>query len=364
MDFAFAEEQQAVSDVVEAVLADREFIGVVPAVGYDDGLWQSLAANGVLNLALPERLGGDGLGLSEVSVALRVLGKHGALTPALATLGFGVVPLVELASEDQQDRFLEGVGSGGILAAALDEPGSALPSSPSVSAVRDGSSLVLNGRKIGVLHAAEANWMLVTTDNGVVVVAPNAPGVTIARTPTASKAAEYAVTFADASVPAENLLVGTGPSSPTDKPRSVSRVNALALGAIGSYADGLVSGALRLTADHVSNRVQFGKPLATFQAVSQQLADVYVVSRTLNLGVTSAVWRLSAGLDATEDLDIVAFWLASEAQRVMQICHHLHGGLGVDITYPMNRYYSTIKDLSRLVGGSSERLDVLAAAQV
>ncbi len=353
MDFAFAEEQQAVSDVVEAVLADREFIGVVPAVGYDDGLWQSLAANGVLNLALPERLGGDGLGLSEVSVALRVLGKHGALTPALATLGFGVVPLVELASEEQQGRFLEGVGSGGILTAALDEPGSALPSSPSVSAVRDGSSLLLNGRKIGVLHAAEANWILVTTDNGVVVVAPNTPGVTIARTPTASKAAEYAVTFADASVPDSDVLRG-----------SVAQVNQFALAAIGSYADGLVSGALRLTADHVSNRVQFGKPLATFQAVSQQLADVYVVSRTLNLGVTSAVWRLSAGLDATEDLDIVAFWLASEAQRVMQICHHLHGGLGVDITYPMNRYYSTIKDLSRLVGGSSERLDVLAAAQV
>ncbi|TEA02364.1 acyl-CoA dehydrogenase family protein [Mycobacteroides salmoniphilum] len=353
MDFAFAEEQQAVSDVVEAVLADREFIGVVPAVGYDEALWQSLAGNGVLNLAIPDRLGGDGLGLSEVSVALRVLGKHGALTPALATLGFGVVPLVELASAEQQDRFLEGVGSGGILTAALDEPGSALPSSPSVSAVRDGSSLLLNGRKIGVLHAAEANWILVTTDNGVVVVAPNTPGVTIARTPTASKAAEYAVTFADASVPDSDVLAG-----------SVERVNQLALAAIGSYADGLVSGALRLTADHVSNRVQFGKPLATFQAVSQQLADVYVVSRTLNLGVTSAVWRLSAGLDATEDLDIVAFWLASEAQRVMQICHHLHGGLGVDITYPMNRYYSTIKDLSRLVGGSSERLDVLAAAQV
>ncbi|BAX95914.1 putative acyl-CoA dehydrogenase FadE [Mycobacteroides stephanolepidis] len=353
MDFAFAEEQQAVSDVVEAVLADREFIGVVPEVGYDDGLWQSLAANGVLSLALPERLGGDGLGLAEVSVALRVLGKHGALTPTLATLGFGVVPLVELACVEQQDRFLDGVGSGTILTAALDEPGSALPSTPSVSAVRDGSSLVLNGRKIGVLHAAEANWILVTTDNGVVVVAPNTPGVTITRTPTASKAAEYAVTFADASVPDSDVLGGP-----------VERVNQLAVAAIGSYADGLVSGALRLTADHVSNRVQFGKPLAAFQAVSQQLADVYVVSRTLNLGITSAVWRLSAGRDATEDLDVVAFWMAAEAQRVMQICHHLHGGLGVDITYPMNRYYSTIKDLSRLVGGSSERLDVLAAAQV
>lgn len=60
----------------------------------------------------------------------------------------------------------------------------------------------------------------------------------------------------------------------------------------------------------------------------------------------------------------MSFWMAAEAQRVMQICHHLHGGLGVDITYPMNRYYSTIKDLSRLVGGSSERLDVLPRRRV
>lgn len=133
MDFAFAEEQQAVSDVVEAVLADREFVGVVPEIGYDEAAWRALAANGVLSLALPERLGGDGLGLAEVSVALRVLGKHGALTPALATLGFGVVPLVELASGEQQDRYLAGVGDGAILTAALDEPGRAVPSAPAVS---------------------------------------------------------------------------------------------------------------------------------------------------------------------------------------------------------------------------------------
>lgn len=352
MDFALTEEQQAVSDVVETVLADREFVGVVPEAGYDESLWQTLVENGVLNLALPERLGGDGLGLAEVAVALRSLGKHGALTPALATLGFGVVPLVALASPTQQDRYLDGVGAGTIVTAALDEVGSALPDRPRLSAVREGSGVVLNGHKIAVPFAAEAKWILVSTDSGVVVVESGTPGVTITRTPSASKAAEYAVTFADVTVSDADVLAG-----------SVAELNRLALAAIGSYADGLVAGAMRLTADHVSNRVQFGKPLATFQAVSQQLADVYVVSRTLNLGVTASVWRLSEGLDATEDLEIVAFWMALEAQRVMQLCQHLHGGLGVDITYPMNRYYSTIKDLSRFVGGSTECLDALAAAQ-
>lgn len=353
MDFALTEEQQAVSDVVHSVLADREFVGTVPEIGYDEPLWKALTDNGILSLALPERLGGDGLGLAEISVVLRVLGKHGALTPALATLGFGMVPLLELASAAQQDRILADVAGGGIITAAFDEPGQALPTAPSVTAVPDGNNLRLNGRKIGVLHAAEANWILVSTDHGVIAVDPATAGVIISRTPTSSKAAEYALTFADALVPAADALTG-----------SVERLNALALAAIGSYADGLVAGALRLTADHVSQRVQFGKPLAAFQAVSQQLADVYVVSRTLNLGVMSAVWRLTQNdLDADEDLDVVSFWMASEAQRVMQICQHLHGGLGVDITYPMNRYYSMIKDLCRLVGGPSERLDVLAAAQ-
>ena len=139
------------------------------------------------------------------------------------------------------------------------------------------------------------------------------------------------------------------------------RVNQLALAAIGAFASGLVAGALRLTADYVANRHQFGKPLSTFQTVAAQLAEVYIASRTLTLAATSVVWRLSEGRDADDDLDVLGYWLASQAPPVMQICHHLHGGMGMDIAYPMDRYYSTIKDLTRLVGGPSHRLDLVGA---
>ena len=84
-------------------------------------------------LPVPERLGGDGVGLPEVATVLTEVGRHGAITPALATLGFGVVPLLDLASDEQQDRFLAGVAKGGVLTAALNEPGTALPDRPATT---------------------------------------------------------------------------------------------------------------------------------------------------------------------------------------------------------------------------------------
>jgi alkylation response protein AidB-like acyl-CoA dehydrogenase len=136
----------------------------------------------------------------------------------------------------------------------------------------------------------------------------------------------------------------------------MDRLPAAVAGA-AAVADGVIAGALALTADHVRSREQFGRALATFQAVAQQIADVYVVARTVHLAALSAAWRLEAGLDADEDIAIAAYWLAAELPTALQVCHHLHGGLGVDITYPLHRYYSHAKDLARFVGGAAYRLD-------
>ncbi len=287
------------------------------------------------------------MGLPEVGTVLTEVGRHGAITPALATLGFGVIPLLDLASDDQQDRFLAGVAKGGVLTAALNEPGTALPDRPATSFAGGR----LSGTKVGVAYAEQADWMIVTADNAVVVVSPKADGVRLVRTPTSTAADEYAVTFNDVAVGEADVLDGA----------TAHRVNQLALAMIGAFADGLVAGALRLTADYVANRKQFGKPLSTFQTVAAQLAEVYIASRTIDLAAKSVIWRLDEGRDADSDLDVLGYWITSQAPPVMQLCHHLHGGMGMDITYPMHRYYSTIKDLTRLLGGSSHRLDLVGA---
>jgi alkylation response protein AidB-like acyl-CoA dehydrogenase len=334
MDFELTAEQQAVADVVTSVM-ERD-LG-----------WSALVDGGVAALPVPERLGGDGVGLSEVGTVLTEVGRHGAITPALATLGLAVVPLVDLASDEQQDRFLAGVAKGGVLTAALNEPGTALPDRPATT-FADGR---LSGTKIGVAYAEQAEWIIVTADNAVVVVSLKADGVRLVRTPTSNGSDEYTVTFDGVAVPDSDVLAGA----------TAHRVNQLALAAIGAYADGLVAGALRLTADYVANRKQFGKPLSTFQTVAAQLAEIYIASRTIDLVAKSVIWRLTEDRDADKDLDVLGYWVTSQAPRVMQLCHHLHGGMGMDITYPMHRYYSTIKDLSRLLGGSSHRLDLVGA---
>jgi 3-oxo-4-pregnene-20-carboxyl-CoA dehydrogenase alpha subunit len=307
VDFSPDEGQQAVADVVTSALGR-------------DNSWDALVDGGVVAFGVPERLGGDGLGLPEITTALTEIGRHGTVSPALATLGLGLVPLLDLASDEQQDRFLAGVAKGGVLTAALNEPGSSLPERPGTT---------LAGGK----------------------VSPKAPGVTLTKTPTSNHSDEYVVTFADVTVPDADVLAGA----------DVRRVNQLVLASTGAFAAGLVAGALRLTADYVATREQFGKPLSTFQTVAAQLAEVYIASRTISLASTSVIWRLSEGRDADEDLDVLGYWVTSQAPPVMQLCHHLHGGMGMDIAYPMDRYYSTIKDLTRLLGGPSHRLDLVGA---
>jgi alkylation response protein AidB-like acyl-CoA dehydrogenase len=333
VDFSPGEGQQAVADVVTSALGR-------------DNTWEALVDGGVIAFGVPERLGGDGLGLPEITTALTEIGRHGAVGPALATLGLGLIPLLDLASEEQQDRFLAGVAKGGVLSAALNEPGNPLPEHPR-TALAGGK---LSGTKVGAPFAEQADWLVVTTDSAVVVVSPKADGVTLTKTPTANGSDEYAVTFADVTVPDADVLGGT---------EAVHRVNQLALAAIGAFAAGLVAGALRLTADYVANREQFGRPLSTFQTVAAQLAEVYIASRTLSLASTSVIWRLAEGRDADADLAVLGYWLTSQAPPNMQTCHHLHGGMGMDITYPMNRFYSSVKDLARLLGGPSHRLDLV-----
>ncbi|MDT0382823.1 acyl-CoA dehydrogenase, partial [Streptomyces sp. DSM 42041] len=149
------------------------------------------------------------------------IGRHGTTGPALATVGLGLVTLLDLASDAQQDRYLAGVATGAVLSAALNEPGQSLPERPATN-FAEGK---LNGTKIGVPYAETAKWLLVTADNAVVVVSPEADGVTVTKTPTSNGSDEYAVTFADVVVDAADVLDGA----------SAHRVNQLALAATGAF---------------------------------------------------------------------------------------------------------------------------------
>ncbi|KAA5825036.1 acyl-CoA dehydrogenase family protein [Saccharopolyspora hirsuta] len=342
MEFALEETQQDVQDLAAEVL--RRESGGGDGTGFDEGAWKALDDAGLLSLAVPERFGGAGLGVLETAIVLTEVGRTAADVPALSALAFGVLPVVRHGSPQQQEALLGGKP----LTAALNEPSSPMPDEPR-TAVENGK---VSGTKTGVLDADRAHRLLVsaTTSDGpaVVLVDPASPGVALHRT-RASSGFEWAVRFDEA------------PAEPLGGAASLADLHACALAGICAVGDGAVAGALALTAEHLRTRHQFGKPLAAFQAVAQQIADAYIAARTLHLATLSACWRLGSGLDAAEALDVAAWWLAEEAPALLRTCHHLHGGLGLDITYPLHRYSSLIADLARLVGGADHRLDALAA---
>lgn len=130
---------------------------------------------------------------------------------------------------------------------------------------------------------------------------------------------------------------------------------------------GACQSALALTAQYTARREQFGKAIATFQAVGQRAADAYVDTEGVRLTAWQAAWRLDAGLPAAEAVAIAKFWADDGAQRVVHACQHLHGGMGVDRDYPLHRTFLLVKHLATRVGGSTAsllRLGALIAAGV
>jgi hypothetical protein len=375
VDFTVGQTQQAAAEAAAHVLgghargraasrpgqpAQPDQPGPGPLTGqdvpYDRALWKELAQAGLLGLAVPGPLGGEGLGVAETAVLLTEAGRAVAGVPALATLAMGVLPVIRWGSHDQQRALLAGVAAGdALLTAAIREPSEPMPPAPATT-LRDGSGAgagTVSGVKIGVPHAAAANWILVPARLGsggtaIAVVDASAPGVTLRRTPSSSATPEYTVRLDGA--PAAHVLGGN------DAAADLYRLTAAGACCL---ADGALAAALALTTDHIRFRQQFGRPLATFQAVAQQIADVAIASRTLHLATLSACWRLDTGRDAGSDTDVAAYWLAAEAPAAMRTCHHLHGGTGMDVSYPLHRYSALVKDLVSLVGGADYRLGLL-----
>lgn len=361
MDFVGTQSQRAVLAAATEVLDRSRPAGQVPT-GWESR-WKELAQAGLLALALPDWLGGDGLPVLDTAVLLTELGRRAEPGPALATLMLGVLPVTRWAGHGVQQDVLAGVAAGDtLLTAAVREPSDPMPVAPVTTAILDGGPGAglgtVSGTKVGVPYAAEARWVLVPASftaggSGVVLVDPAAPGVTLLRTPSSAGAPEYTLRLDRA--PVAHLL------NPQRDGRDVADLGQLALAGACSLADGLLAGALALTTAHVAAREQFGRPLATFQAVAQQIADISITARTLHLATLSACWRLDTGRNAATDLDVAGFWLAEHGPPALRACHHLHGGLGMDVSYPLSRYSALVKDLVRFTGGAEYRLDALAA---
>src|ERR1700722_18571309 len=157
MDFSPSEAEGEVSRLAAQVLGATARDAKAADVGaagtdLDCSLWKELAQSGLLSLAMPGDLGGDGLGVQATAAVLTEVGKRAARLPALATLALGVLPVARSADASLRQQLLAGVASGDtILTAAIREPSDPTPSEPGTTVSRAGT---LTGVKTGVPYAA------------------------------------------------------------------------------------------------------------------------------------------------------------------------------------------------------------------
>ncbi len=368
MDFTFTEDQETIAKLARDLFERRATPDRLTElesgqIRYDAALWQELAAADLLGTALPESLGGNGGGFLELGVLLAEVGSSVAPAPAYATLVLGADPIARFGSPEQQQRFLPGVIAGSrILTAGLAEPGRSDPLTPATTARRDGPNWRLDGIKELVPAAQIADTVLIpaVTDDGDVglfLLATDANSVDVRPVTTTNREPHADVFLDGATVSAEDQLGNPG-SDP------IGSLYTRALVGLCAIQLGVADRALRIAADYTSGREQFGRPIGSFQAVQQRLADAFIDVEAIRWTTWHAAWLIAEGRPASRAARIAKFWAAEAGARIAAATQQVHGGIGIDITYPLHRYFLWAKHNELTLGSATQQLARLGSTYV
>jgi alkylation response protein AidB-like acyl-CoA dehydrogenase len=355
MDFSLSEDQQAIADLAQKILADKATnerqreIETSDGPRFDPELWQEVAKAGLLGIPVPEVHGGAGLGFLELAAILEQVGRTTAPIPLLETLVLGALPIAEFGGAELQSSWLPKVATGeAVLSAALvgDTP---------VAAASDGDGWRLSGVRLFVPSGASAAAVVVPaqTDAGaaVFVVRGDAEGLEAEALPTTSGQPEAKLGFDGVRVGPADLLGAVG-----DGARIADWIAERATAAICLVTLGACEASLELTSEYVKTRKQFDQPIAMFQAVGHRAADAYVDTEAIRLTAWQAAWRISAGVDASKQVAVAKFFAGEAGKRVVHAAQHLHGGIGVDREYPLHRYFLYARQLELTLGSGTPQL--------
>lgn len=361
MDFSFSEEQSAVVEaarqlfnghLTDARRAEVEGSGEV----FDRALWKALAGANLLGIAVAPEDGGSGYGFAELSVLLEEAGRAAAPVPLWAALVLGALPVARFGSPELRSRLLGPLAAGDlVVTCALVEAGAHVLE-PTTTATPAGGGWSLRGSKTCVPAGNIAGAVLVPAATGegrvgVFVVDPAADGVTVTDLETTSGSPEARIDLDGVTVPGDSVL-GDEASGREILDWLLPRATA----GLCSLMAGTCRSALALTAEYAVSRQQFGKVIAGFQAVGQRAADAYIDAEAVELTSRQAAWRLAEDRPSAEQVAIAKFWAAEGGQRVVHAAQHIHGGVGVDRSYPLHRYFLAAKQLELTLGGATASL--------
>jgi 3-oxocholest-4-en-26-oyl-CoA dehydrogenase beta subunit len=369
VNFDLSDEQQVVRDLATQLFSNLAPVERVKAVerstdpqvrGVDRDLWAQLAESGILALCVPEDDGGSGMGTVEMALVLEQQGRYVAPVPLWPTL-VAAMAIGEFGTAEQRAAHLPAVAAGErVLSIALAEAGANDITKPSVRATVEASGVRLRGVKPAVPYGQHADVVIVPAvaeDGSIVLALVDTASEGVVRIAVDTTAHEpQAHLDLDVVIPVTDLLGHDGSQSSVHGGEALRWTYEHSVVALCAIQLGVTQGSLTIMSEHVSNRQQFGKPLSTFQAVTQRAADGYITTEAIRVTTLNAAWRLAEGYDARRDVEVASFWASDGGQQVITAGQHLHGGIGSDIDYPVHRYFLWGTQLATILGGASAHL--------
>jgi alkylation response protein AidB-like acyl-CoA dehydrogenase len=352
MDFHLNEDQQAFAESARALFADyctdaalrAHDAGTAP---FMQALWAQCVATGLHAIVVDEAADGLGQGATELMAVLEAQGRALALVPLAEhqLAAAAVARFAPVAAADALPRLVSGEAL-----ATLSLDGLAAARGLPLQARREGGALRLDGVAAAVpLAAQSALALLAVSLDGrprLVAVDPQAAGVGRVEGRSQRHLAVADLRF-DGTRVADAALLAPGALDWLE-PRAVAAVAALQLG--------VSTGQLARTVEYVSQRKQFGRVIGSFQLVAGQMADAQIAVEALRSALAQLVYRLDAGLGALPQALSVKVLAAQAAHLVGHKAQHVHGGMGVDVTYPIHRFLYWSRALAFSLGGAEAAL--------
>ena len=374
MDFAFSDEQQMLKDTARRFLDDKVPAAVVRSLmetdsGFDDGHWQAIAEQGWQAMAIPEEYGGAGFSFMEVAILMEEMGRSLFPVPYLSSIVLGADLVQRAGTEEQKSEILPDVAAGErrLALAHLEPSGDWGPDGIEMVAVADGDDLVLNGTKSFVIDGHTADTLLVVVRTGigttgsegisVVMVPSDSPGVSASRLETMDMTRKQAeITFDDVTVPAASVLGRSGSGWRSLEETLEQAVVALAFEQVGG-----AQACLDMAVGYAKERVQFGRPIGSFQAIKHKCADMLVRVESAKSAAYYAGWAASTGDD---DLAVAAPLAKSYCSEAYFFCAaesiQVHGGIGFTWEHDAHLYFKRAKTDELLFGTPARHRSVLA----
>src|SRR4249919_1901534 len=366
MNFAFSEEQEELRKTVRSFLESKSPESEVRRLmdtedGYDPAVWSQMGEQmGLQGLAIPEEFGGSGYSFVELGVVLEEMGRALLCAPYFSTVVLAANTLLQSGDDAAKKDFLPGIAAGETIATlAFTEPsGKWDESGITMEATQQGDGWVLNGTKMFVIDGHTADLVIVAarTPAGVSLfsVVGDAPGLTRTSLSTMDQTRKQAK-LEFAGTPA--TLIGTEGEGWT----VLDRV--LDLAAVGLAAE-QVGGAqkvLEMAVEYAKVRVQFGRPIGSFQAIKHKCADMLLEVESAKSAAYYGMWCAAEMNDELPSVASLAKDYCSEAYfHATAENIQIHGGIGFTWEHPAHLYFKRAKSSELLFGDPTYHRELLA----